>query len=45
MAAEILNNVMSGGRRGYEDLGSKVSSLPRKAASSKIFLLAIQVVN
>lgn len=35
MAAELFGNMMSTGKKGYEDLGAKVSSIPRKAASRK----------
>lgn len=35
MASELFGNVMSAGRRGYEDIGERMSSLPRKAASRK----------
>ncbi|XP_077976194.1 solute carrier family 12 member 4-like isoform X2 [Styela clava] len=33
MAADLFGNMMSTGKKGYEDLGSKVTSLPRKAAN------------
>lgn len=35
MAAEIFGNMMSTGKKGYEDIGVKVTSMPKKAASRK----------